>query len=210
MATKKASAKSQAVSAVAALSLTKKKPKSSVSTEKLEVTGFEKIIPQMRQRRQEMDDLEAAQKIDEAKVLHAVKKERLEAEKKGAFYRSCLVQSDDGKPSLVSFSDSFSKLETENEEILRDALGDNYDALVNRVCDIKVRAGITADRIKEVVGEEAFDKLLTVVELDESLVFSKDFMQRRATLRPKMSAELNDAIDTMVDTVQRKPSVRLK
>ena len=206
-----AARKSKAISAVAALSLTKKKAKSSTSS-KLEITGFETVIPDMRDRKKQIDDLEAAQNIDQTKLIKQVREERLQAEKKGTFYRSCAVLSKDDKPALLSFKDSFSRLENteENRDALKGALGDSYALLVTEGCTVKVSSGVTAEKLQQVLGADAFQKLLSVVELEEFLTFNKGFMERRATLRPNLPSATNDALDAMVEELQYKPSLKLK
>lgn len=177
--------------------------------EKLSITGFEKTAAQMRARQEQIDSLVAEQDSDKAKVIEVCKKERRDAEVAGDFFSTCLLESDDGKPVQVAFQNKFSKVDVAHEDALRSAMNGQYETLFRRGVEISVKDGVTLDKLQKALGDR-FDALAALVDLSEFLVLDRDFMSKRAALRPALDAATNATIDQITDQTQYKPSIRTK
>lgn len=182
---------------------------------KLVVTGFEKPAARIRKTQQQIDNLTAEKKVECAKVIASMRSLRIDKEKNGEFYTTCLLESEDDKRLPVIFQDKYSKLDMENKQTLTAAFGEHYDELVEEGVDIKFRSSISLDIAKERItkardGNEAFDILMGMIDATPYLKFVNGFMQRRASLRRKMPAETNDMIDELVVLAQADPQIRTK
>ena len=108
---------------VPSLSLSKK----TKEVPKLLVKGLELYVSRLRERASKIEELTKLQKEEEGVILDEVKKERISAEKNNQFYKCCLVLGQDKEqPVRVQFSNRFSKINIENEKVLKDCLGGLY------------------------------------------------------------------------------------
>jgi hypothetical protein len=62
------------------------------------------------------------------------------------------------------------------------------------------------DELKMILGKRADDFLST----SKHIAHKKDFMERRAELRDKVSTEVNKTLDEYTQSVQATPDLRLK
>jgi len=173
---------------------------------KLSVKGLEKLAASMRKRNSEIESLSAEQKLDEKTVIDLVKVERIGAEKKGAFYKTCLVESEDNFPVKVTFNNKFQKIQTQHEPELRKVLGKLFDDLYVMRTDVKLRETTSVEVLKQILGDK-FDALF---ETDVSICHRDEFMENRAKLRLSLDDKTNTVIDMLTDQVQAKPSVSFK
>ena len=165
----------------------------------------------MRANKEQLENLEAEYDEDKAAVIAKCKVERFDAECGGAFYKTCVVgATDEVDGAAVSFIDKYKTLNTDDEEQIRDGVGDQFDSHFTRGFTIKARDGISMEKVKEALGEEHYEVLCGLFDLSETLSFNKGFMEARATLRPTMSQKANEFLDSVVDYAQQKPSVKLK
>lgn len=177
--------------------------------DKLSVTGLEKIAAKLRERAQQMESLEAEQKVDKAQVVELCRKERRDAEVAGDFHTTCLVESDDGKPVQVVFVNKFTKVDVAHEPALKQALNGQFDTLFRKGVEVKVKDDVTLEKLREVLGNK-FDALMALVDATEYLSLDREFMSKRAALRPALDAATNATIDGISDQCQQAPMVKTK
>lgn len=189
---------------VVPLLLTKK----SAEVPKISVGGLQKIASSLRSRAKQIADLEAAQKAEETVLLDKVKKERIAAEKKGNFVKTCLVQSEEeDRPVRVTFANKFSKIASENEPVLRECLSDLFDELYKVQTTVRIRDDISPQMLKDKLGEEMYGLLFT----EEKFIGHRDeFLENRARLRMKLNNKTMEVIDQLTDQCISKPSVSVK
>lgn len=203
--------KSIAVAAIPALVLTKpnKGTAGTKKKDKLHVEGLEETAAKVRERAEKIESLEAEQKVDKAKIVEVCKKERRDAEVSGDFHTTCLVESDDGKPVQVVFTNKFSKVDVTHESALKQALNGQFDTLFRKGVDVAMKDGITFEKLQKVLGDK-FDAFAALCDLTEYLSPDRDFMQKRAALRPALDAATNSQIDAISDQTQYTPMVKTK
>lgn len=178
-------------------------------TDKLVIDTQKKRVARMRARAQEIASLAGEQAIDEEKLRAVCTRRRMEAEIEGAFFKSCLVESADGSPALVTFKDAYGKVAVEHEEALSAVLGDLYPTFVKRKVSASVAADFTLDELKDAFGDK-FPLLNKFFKLEEALYFSGSLMETRAALRTNARKANMDTLDKIVEKVQHKPSISLK
>lgn len=192
---------------VPVIQLTKPSKKTSGGqTPKLEVEGFEQKVVVMRQRLAQIESLEAQQKLDEEEVLGKVKAERVEAEASGELYKTALINSADGVPAKVQFKNQFKQISTEHEGDLRTYLKNVYDTLFSTRHEVKLRDGVSIERLREVLG----DKIDVLFDVTPYIGVCPDFMEKRAALRRSLDKKTNAVLDSVVEQAQYKPSITLK
>ena len=173
---------------------------------KLRVNGLEQLVNMMRQRAFQIEAMQADQKADKAAILEEVGKQRLESEKNGQFYKSCLVEAQDEAPAKVVYMNKFSKIAGEQEAPLRNVLGKLFDELYVVEHNIKLKESATFEYIKYLLGDK-FDLLFDV---ETNINHVDSFMEKRAQMRPSLSKQSNNLIDSLVSQVQADASLYLK
>lgn len=201
--------KTPAPAAIVIPMLTKPTGASTSKGEKLVLTGHEAVASRLRERAQQIDTLEAEQKIESAEIIAAAKILRREAEATGAFTKTVAVATEEGSPISLVFADKYSDVDVAHEPALRAALGASYDTCFRRQAKVKARGDLTVEKLQALLGDK-FGAFCTAFDVTEYLTPVDGFMETRANMRRGMSNELNAAVDQVVDQVQYKPSVRLK
>lgn len=177
--------------------------KNSNEVPKLTVTGLQKLATKLRERNRQIEDLAAAQKEEETAMLNVVKQERIDAEKKGHFFKCCLVESETEQTVKVQFANKFSKIDISNEEILRECLGGLFDELYVPETIVRIRDDISPQMLKDKLGEEMY----TLLFKEEKFIGHRDeFMEVRARLRLTLNDKTNNVIDQLINQCQSKPS----
>ena len=182
---------------VPVLSLSKKN--SEVS--KLTVKGMEKVASRLRDRNRQIVDLEAAQKEEEKALLDAVKLERINSEKNNEFFKCCNVETETETPIRVQFSNRYSKINIENEEVLKECLGKLYPELFAKKEVVKLRETTDLNSLRQLLGE----RFELFFETEEYLVPCD--MEHRAKLRQSLNDKTNDVVDQLREQVSQKPSI---
>lgn len=188
-------------------SLTKTNGKSKNEVEKFPVTGFEKEIPELRKIDGEIQALMEARNEIKARIIEKVVKSRRHWEKKGKFYKSFVIYSGDGVNATVLFKNIFSKVDPEQELEMRKLLTNSvFDELYDITEVTALKPKPKWDELKLILGKRASDFLQT----SKHISHKKDFMERRADLRDKVSADINKTLDEYTESVQASPDLRLK
>ena len=173
---------------------------------KLRVKGLEVLASTMRQRACQIEMMQLEQKQDRVKLLEEVDKQRLDSEKSGKFFKSCVVECQDEMPAKVVYMNKFSKVDGEHEPALRNALGKLFDQLYIVEQRVSLREDVNVEYIKYLLGDK-FDMLFGV---KTQINHSDNFMEKRANLRPSLDNKTNDFIDGLVSQVQCEASLYLK
>jgi len=181
--------------------------KKSSHVPKLSVTGLEKLAAKLRTRAQEIENLKVEQQLEENTMLDVVKKERVAAEKKGQFYKLCLVEGEGGNPVSVQFTNRFSKINSENEPVLRECLGELFDELYVPQVTVKLRNTVSPETLKEKIGEELY---MSLFEEEKWVAHRDEFMENRSKLRMRLDDKTNNVVDQLVAQTQSKPSCSYK
>ncbi len=180
-----------------------------VKGERLVITGHEEFASKFRDRAERIAILQEEDKKERQKLAKMAKPVRLRAELEGNFQKSVLLVCETGKPVRIEFGDSYKDIDVKYEETLQGALGDLYGEFFSRPVAVKARDGVTLGRLREVLGDR-FDAFMGLVDLKEYLAPIDGFMEARAGLRPKLSAEANQVLDNLIDQIQNAPSVKIK
>jgi hypothetical protein len=160
-------------------------------TEKYEVTGFEALIPEIRNLDKELEKLNEKREAMRDVMMNRIKDIKLTEEEKGILYKTFIVSSADGVPATVLFKNAFSKLDVENEEIMRKVLGDVFDTLFTKESSMQLRKGVDLEALRKALGTLAD----TYFEKKEYIAFAKDFMEQRLPLRKTADKKINAQID---------------
>lgn len=180
------------------------------SKPKLTVRNLKDQAARIREIALAKESLEAEEKLLRAEILDSVKAERKSNEIKGNFFKAASVESADGIDISVVFQDKYRDVSVEHEEVLIEALGQEYGSIFAKKCDIKTKPGLSLDKLKSILGDKmgAFE---AAVEISEVLApLSENLMARRASLRPRLNKTMNDSIDQVLDQVQYAPQIRVK
>jgi hypothetical protein len=175
-------------------------------TEKYEVTGFEALIPEIRNLDKEIEKLNEKRESMRDVMMNSIKNIKLVEEEKGILYKTFLVGSADGVPATVLFKNSFSKLDVENEEVMRKVLGDLFDTLFTKESTMVMRKGVDMEALRKALGAAAE----TFFEKKEHIAFTKDFMEQRLPVRKTATKQINAQIDKWTSDCQAKPDLRMK
>jgi len=187
--------------------LNKSNGKSSKEVEKFPVTGFEKKVPELREIDKQIQELSERRNKIKEEILDKVVKNRRHWEKKGKFYKSFIIQSADGVDATVLFKNIFSKVDPEQEPEMRKHLTDAiFDELyeVTEITALKPKP--KWDELKLILGKRVDD----FIQTSKHISHRKDFMEKRAELRDKVSIEINKTLDEYTESVQASPDLRLK
>jgi hypothetical protein len=175
-------------------------------TEKYEVTGFEALIPEIRKVDKEIEALDGKREAMRDAMMNRIRDIKLTEEEKGILYKTFIVNSADGIPATVLFKNSFSKLDVENEAVMRKMLGDLFDTLYTKESSMQLRKGVDLDALRKALGPLAE----TYFEKKEYIAFAKDFMEQRLPIRKTADKKVNAQIDKWASDCQAKPDLRLK
>ncbi len=186
-----------------------KAPAKKAKSTKLEIKGFESIIPEMRRRRKKIEDLSKKQDEVKADLIKTVSAKRLAAEKRGNFHKTCTLPSDDNKPGLVVFQNKFSKIDCDHEATLKKGLNGHYKNLVSRRFSLSVKPDTTLRALKSALGNK-FDAFASLVDVHEFLKVKGEFMEARAGLRDSLTNEENATCDDITAQCQQDPQVKVK
>jgi hypothetical protein len=188
------------------IQLTKPNKKTNGRKPKLEITGHTKLVQGIRRRNQKIESLQAENEIDKQTLIGVCKDERRDAEKDGDLFKTCLVSAGKQPPAKVTFTNKYKQIDTSHEEQLREALDGSYDSLFETKHTIKLRNPSDFARLKELLGDELF----RLLEVTPFIAPKQDFMERRAQMRPTLSEQTNDVLDTITDQAQFNPIVSVK
>jgi hypothetical protein len=190
------------------LILTKPKKTGGSTKEKLVIDGLEDQAASLREKSKEIDALSAEYDILKTEILGVCANKRLAAELDGDFHKTLAVESSDGHPLLVLFQDKYSKVAVEHEKALVKALGDHFESLFRKSCEIKPRGDLTKKGLRNLLGDK-YDAFIAAVDVTEFLALESSFMEKRAAMRRSLDADTNEAIDQIVGQVQHKPAVKV-
>lgn len=174
--------------------------------EKYRLKGFEDLVVELRKRAKKMVDLQESQQADLDVVMNFVRTAKLKHEKEGRLYKTFLLESSDDVPAQIIFKNAFSKLPSENEEKMRELVGDVFDQLYNKETSTRIKPKVNMEELRKLLGKR-FDEFF---KEEEVIVHQKEFMEKRAALRKECSAKVNKAIDDFTEQCQAKPDLRLK
>ncbi len=177
--------------------------------EKLAVSGLEEIAAKLRKRNEQIESLNAENEVDKAQVIEVCRKERRDAEVAGDFHSTLLVESADEKPIQVVFVNKFSKVDVAHAPALKTALNGQFDTLFRRGIEIKTKDSVDLAKLTAVLGDK-LDAFLALAEVTEYLSLDRDFMEKRAALRPALDPATNVTIDQISDQCQQKPMIKTK
>lgn len=175
--------------------------KKSNEVPKLKISGLEKLSSKLRERAKQIEDLEMEQSQEEKTLLAVVKSERINAEKNNEFYKCCVVETDTEQPIRVQFSNKYSKSNIENEEVLKECLGELYPELFAKKEVVKLRDTTDLFSLRQLLGE----RFEVFFETEEYLVPCD--MEHRAKLRQHLNNKTNDVVDQLREQVSQKPSI---
>lgn len=183
-------------------------PEEKRKSTKLVIIGFEDTIASLRSRQKKLTKLTADHKEEKEKLIEAVAKKRLAAEKRGDFHKTCEIAAEN-KPALVVFQDKYNKVDIDHEKALRAGLNGHYGELVNRKFTISVKGDTTLKALKSALGDK-YEALCALVDVKEFLAISGDFMLKRSLLRDSLTDDENDACDAITAQCQQAPQVKVK
>ncbi len=179
--------------------------------DKLVVTGFEKQARQLRSRKNEIEELDDIQKIELIDFRAAIADERMAAEKKGQFYKTCSVSAGrNHEPVIVTFKDAYKKLRNaKQEETLKRAFGKHYDNFFSKQVEMKINDGVDVETLREALGPRAYAALEKHVKISEYVKVKGSLMEARSHLRSTAEAVTNERLDIVMSAIQQEPQVRL-
>jgi len=176
------------------------------TVEKYDLTGFEDMVPEFRKIDEEMEKLNSKREELRGMIMDRVRAIKQEEEERGILYKTFLVASSDGVPATVMFKNVFSKLDVENETIMRKVLGNTFSELFKKDKSMSLKKSASLDALREALG----DKADVFFETKEFIAFEKDFMEKRAALRKELKPAVNAQLDKWATDSQAKPDLRLK
>ena len=182
--------------------------KRKTETPKLKINGLEKQVTRLRARQQRIDNLEKQQTKEETVLLNVVSKERIKAEEGNQFFKTCAVASaEENRPVDVTFANRFSKINIENEEALKECLGELFNELYACKIVTRIKDDISVEMLKSKIGEEMYTLLFTE---EKYIAHANDYMECRAKLRTKLDEKTNKILDQLAMQTQSKASIKYK
>jgi len=176
------------------------------TVEKYEVSDLKAVVPEIRKIDEEMKELSKKREALHDMIMDRVRAIRQDEEERGILYKTFIVDSTDGVPATVMFKNVFSKLDVENEPVMRKVLGDVFDTLFKKDENMVLRKTASLDALREALG----DKAEVFFETKEFISFEKDFMEKRAAIRKNLKPNVNAQLDKWMADNQAKPDLRLK
>jgi len=174
--------------------------------EKYEVTGLEDIPGQIRELDQKISELNEARESMRTMIMNYVAPIMKENTTKGLLYKTYLIASRDGVPAQVIYKNMFSKLDITNEKVIREVMGVYFEEFFLVETAQMMKNNVDVNRLKTILGDRYNDFFE-----DKSVVsFAKDFMEKRATLHPKLTKEIKAQLDNWTKDYQSKPDLRMK
>lgn len=174
--------------------------------DKYEVKGLEDLPVQIREIDQKINELTEAREAMRNLIMNHVGPLMKENVTKGLLYKTYLIASKDNSPAQVIYKNMFSQLDPSNEKVMRETLGPYFDEFfgINHQSSMKKNADLA--RLKAVLG----DKYSDFFDDKTTIGFVKDFMEKRASLHPKLTKEMRGQLDGWTKEYQAKPDLRLK
>ena len=179
---------------------------SKAGVEKHDVTGFESVVPQIRQIDTDIAELNKKRNGMKDLILSRVKELKKELEAKKQLFKSFVVLSEDNAPAVVLFKNAFKKLDVSNEEDMRKVLNGKFDQLFEFVESVKLKSNADMDELRKLLGARFDDFFQT----NKHIAFREDFMEQRTELRKKMGKRQNAIVDKWVADNQASPDLRMK
>lgn len=174
--------------------------------EKMEVPGFESLVPQIRKLDEQMEELANKRDMMKALIINTVRDMKQKAEVNGSLYKSFTILSEDGQNATILYKNQFSKLDPENEESMRKTLKDSFETLFENAEDVTFKKNADTDVLRKLLG----DKFEQFFSTKKYIKFCKDFMERRASLRPNLNKSTNALLDKWTSDNQASPDLRMK
>jgi len=174
--------------------------------EKFEVTGFENLVPEIRKLDGEMDKLQQKRQDMRNILMNRVREIKKVEEGKGLLYKTFVIQSEDGVPANILFKNSFSKLDSENEDAMVDVLGNTFHELFERNEVVVLKKNVNMDDVRKALGKN-FDVFF---EEKKFISFVKDFMERHMSMRRHLPKKINAMLDKWASENQASPDLRMK
>jgi hypothetical protein len=198
----------------------KRKGKKTTAT-KTHIGSFEDAMAEASAYRTvalEMDELKARVTLAKAPLLDKAEEFREAELRLGKPVKSLKVPTGvlakdewvaDGNQVMVLFTERY-KDSPHEEGDLREAFGDKFDLFVESVESVKSRSGITAKAIQQAIGEEAWAKLLPLIEVSTGLRPRKGAAEQVARMFAHGEAEMAEDLMCFVGDSSQAPSVRVK
>jgi hypothetical protein len=174
--------------------------------EKCPVSGLEEIPVQIREIDKKIDELSTAREAMRTLIMNHVSPLMKENVTKGLLYKTYLILSKDDNPAQVIYKNMFSKLDITNEKVMREVMGAYFNEFFSIETTQMMKKNADMGRLKTILGDK-YDDFFE----DKSVVsFAKDFMEKRATLHPKLTKEIKAQLDGWTKEYQAKPDLRVK
>lgn len=175
-------------------------------TDKYTVSSLKGVVPQIREIDSQMTKLAELREFHKKSILNYVVPLKQKEEKEGRLFKSFIIESDDDIPAVVLFKNAFSKIPISNEPVMRENLGEHFDELYEIDSQTALKSGVKLDELRMLLGKRFEDFF------GESKYIShkKDFMERRAEMRGKVTKKVDEALDVYTKDTQATPDLRMK
>jgi hypothetical protein len=168
---------------------------------KLVIKGYAATVKKIRRRMLRIAEMEEANRADKRLLISECREKRIESEKEGQFFKNCLVDGGNQDPIRITFTNKFRKIDPIHKEKLKYVIGDKFDDLFEIESKITVTDQDKISELKKILGSR-FEELLDVTT---SITTKKDFMEKRARLRPLMDKSTNEDLDELIQELQHQP-----
>lgn len=181
--------------------------KTKQEVDKYEVDEFKDLVVTIREQDAKISALQETRNSMRQMIVDRVVLLKERAEKKGDLYKTFVIHSADDQPATVLFKNAFSKIGVENETQMRSDLGDEvFEELYERKESVSLKPKAKMDELRKKLGKD-FEKFFNV---NEHIAHQKNFMEKRASLRNKLSTKVNAELDNYTKQCQASPDLRMK
>jgi len=174
--------------------------------EKAEVTGFEAMVPQIREIDKQMEELKGKREDLRGIIMNKVVPMMREGLSRGYLVKTYIVNSEDEKPATVLFKNMYSKLDPSNEAPMREVMGPLFDKFFTKTTDYTMKSSANKNELKKLLG----DRFSEFFEDVEALSFTKEFMEQRAGMHDQLNANSRKNLDEWMAKHQANPDLRMK
>jgi len=178
-----------------------------VGAEKMEITGLEAVVPQIRKIDTDIEALAKQREDLRGIIMNKVGPIMKDGLSKGHLVKSYIVKSEDGQPATVLYKNAYSKLDPSNEQSMKEFLGDMFSMFFSvQTSDASLKKNANTNELRKLLG----DRFSEFFSETKSIDFTKDFMEKRASLHDQLKAPVRGQLDKWMGDHQAKPDLRMK
>lgn len=161
----------------------KKEPTSKSKITEYEINDdLKKQATRMWQIKQDLTELESEWDVLKADLIQKLEPIRFVALKSEGYHASAKIATKDGHWVTISYMDKYEKIPADQEDVLREVIGKDFDSLFQLRNDIKVRSDLSEAELSSIVERIGYDDFVKYFDVRLSIKPTSRFTQEKHNL----------------------------